>query len=386
MTTETIRDSQDDPSPPFAANRWPVVIVGAGPAGLAAGLALAGQGVRPLVLDRSGGRSSRKIGESLAPRAWPILQRLGIDKLVVDSCHLASPGTLSNWGHEGLVTNDFLMQPHGRGWHLDRSVFEDDLRDLACRSGVSVLRRSLFVIDRDPGGDWIVRLDSGEESIQARFLVDASGRPAAVASRAGARRLTFDRLAAWYAFMESKTPIEDARAMVEARPDGWWYSALLPGGQLVVAKFCDPGTLAGRDRSVAEWANALNKSEWTRQRLLDSGYTVTDGPHVAAADCAISDPVAGPGWVACGDAAACYDPLSSHGIATAIASGTDAGLAVHAALAGDPGPMAAYASRVERSFAYFLKTRAEVYAQELRWPDEPFWSKRRRLDLPDRGR
>jgi len=386
MTRETKRDSRDDPSTPFAANRWPVVIVGAGPAGLAAGLALAGQGVRPLVLDRPGGRTSRKIGESLAPRAWPILQRLGIESLIDESRHLASPGTLSNWGHEGLVSNDFLMQPYGRGWHLDRSVFEDDLRDLACRSGVSFRRSSLFGIDRDPGGDWTLRLDSGEEAIQSRFLIDASGRSAAVASRVRARKLIFDRLAAWYAFMESKTPIEDARAMVEAGPEGWWYSALLPGGQLVVAKFCDPGVLAGRDRSVKEWAKALNESEWTRQRLLNSGYTVVDGPHVAAADSAIFDPVSGPGWVACGDAAACYDPISSHGIATAIASGTDAGLALQAALAGDPGPMAAYSDRVERSFTYYLKTRAEVYACEQRWLDSPFWSNRRRLDLPDRGR
>ncbi len=386
MTSETERDSRDDPSPPSSANRWPVVIVGAGPAGLAAGLALASQGIRPLVLDRPAGRSSRKIGESLAPRAWPILQRLGIDSLIDESRHLQSPGTVSSWGHEGIASNDFFLQPHGRGWHLDRSGFEADLRDVAERNGVAFLRRSLFGIDLEPWGDWLVRFDSGEETIQARFLIDASGRPAAVASRAGARRLTYDRLAAWYAFMDSKTPIEDARAMVEARPDGWWYSALLPGGTVVVAKFCDPGTLAGLDRSLDAWANALNQSEWTRQRLQDSGYVVTDGPHVATADCAVSDPVAGPGWVACGDAAACYDPLSSHGIATAIASGTDAGLAVHAALSGDPGPMLAYAERVERSFAYFLRTRAEVYAQEHRWPDAPFWSKRRRLDVPDEGR
>jgi flavin-dependent dehydrogenase len=88
------------------------------------------------------------------------------------------------------------------------------------------------------------------------------------------------------------------------------------------------------------------------------------------------NPVAGPGWLAAGDAAAAYYPLTSHGIAAAIAGGWDAAHAVLAALDGDPAAADVYADRLRRSFTRYLNVRAAYYAMEERWPRSPFWRRR----------
>ncbi|MBI1323543.1 FAD-binding protein [bacterium] len=362
-----------------------VVIIGGGPAGLAAGIALAQLGRRPIVISRidQASRSRPKIGESLAPRAWPILQRLGIEHLIDDRRHLQSPGTLSSWGHAGLASEDFLFHANGLGWHLDRNRFETELREFAESIGIQAIESTKFRIERAESNGWNIGLESTGKTIFADILIDASGRSAAVAQYEGVRRKVYDRLAAWYAFLESPTPIEDARAMVEARPEGWWYSALLPGGRLVVALFCDPARLAGMNRSMEKWQDSLAETQWTRQRVADGRYQATEPPRVAAADSSILERIGGSNWVACGDAAACYDPLSSHGIATALASGMDAASAVHAALGGDLEPFERYVDRVSRSFSYYFSMRAEVYAQEKRWSDSPFWAARSRIDFEE---
>jgi len=85
------------------------------------------------------------------------------------------------------------------------------------------------------------------------------------------------------------------------------------------------------------------------------------------------DRVGGDGWLATGDAAACFDPLSSQGILTAVLMGREAGSAVTEG-AGAP---ARYAARYERLLAEHLAGRADYYELERRWPDAPFWARRR---------
>lgn len=51
-------------------------------------------------------------------------------------------------------------------------------------------------------------------------------------------------------------------------------------------------------------------------------------PQVSPASGAWLDPVCGEGWIACGDAALAFDPLSSQGLLGALASGVAAARAI----------------------------------------------------------
>ena len=84
----------------------------------------------------------------------------------------------------------------------------------------------------------------------------------------------------------------------------------------------------------------------------------------------------GDGWIAAGDAAAAYDPLSSHGIGSALADGRNAARAVAATLDGDPASFTTYRDRHLAGYTHYLCTRHAYYADEQRWPTAPFWSRR----------
>ena len=76
-------------------------------------------------------------------------------------------------------------------------------------------------------------------------MADATGRPAHLARRLGARRLRYDRLVGAAALLRSPAPASDTYTLVEAVPAGWWYSALLADGRMAVA-FMTDGDLLDR--------------------------------------------------------------------------------------------------------------------------------------------
>ena len=88
-------------------------------------------------------------------------------------------------------------------------------------------------------------------------------------------------------------------------------------------------------------------------------------------------PCAGPGWLAVGDAALSFDPLSSQGLLNALFTGLAAAVAAEAHLEGDADAMPGHARALAGIQAAYERHLGLYYAQEDRWPDRPFWQRRR---------
>jgi flavin-dependent dehydrogenase len=82
-------------------------------------------------------------------------------------------------------------------------------------------------------------------------------------------------------------------------------------------------------------------------------------------------------WVAVGDSASSYDPLSGRGIVKALRHGQAAAQAIDARLRGDPTDMDHYAAQVQREFEEYARQRRSYYSLEQRWTDQPFWQRRK---------
>ncbi|GIW08807.1 MAG: hypothetical protein KatS3mg060_3612 [Dehalococcoidia bacterium] len=311
------------------------------------------------------------MGDSLAPSVTPLLHQTGVWEAFLASRPLPSAGNRAAWGSRWLGEHAFLREPWGTGWHLDRVAFDQQLRRAAERAGVRLLRGSVSSLGGGPGG-WVVATDAG--TLQAEFVVDATGRRAALARQLGARRRVLDHQIALVAFLHPiDAPIEDTTTLVEAVPDGWWYSALLPDGRLSLAFFTDPERARGA-RSAGGWSAAMAATDHTADRLKP--YNVTSRPRTVSAGSSLLTPSGGRGWLAVGDAAATYDPLSSHGVGTALAEGRRAGELVCQLLAGDCSALGVELDRRMASYAAYLTRRLAYYRAELRWPDSPFWARR----------
>ncbi|WDV49071.1 tryptophan 7-halogenase [Streptomyces coeruleorubidus] len=360
-----------------------VIVAGGGPAGAVAALVLARAGRRVLLVDKgTGGPASSpfRIGETLLPAARPLLHDLGLWPEFATGPHLRCVGTYASWGSKQLHGRSHLHDPHGHGWHLDRTRFDAFLRSAAGTAGAE-LRRAEAVPHLTHVGDRrvLIRGDGRLEEVRCDWVVDATGRRAVIGRRRGRRRKQ-DRLMAVFALFGRRLPghrTEDAelRTLVEAVPGGWWYTARVPAGRLV-AYLTDADLTDSALRTAEGFLDAIGTTRHVRIRLDGYDPAHAPAPRWTAAHGLRLSPAAGPGWIAAGDAALAFDPLSSQGILTALHTGARAGRTVDLCLSGETAALADYSLFLQRITDAYERHHAETYGQEQRWPEHPFWERR----------
>jgi flavin-dependent dehydrogenase len=367
--------------------RYDVAIAGGGPAGAAAALSLKrlDAGLRVAVIEASGYEAWRG-GETLAPGCGQLLRSLGCWERFRAESFTESCGTSSAWGAAEAYDNEFIFSRRGNGWHVDRRRFDAMLPECAEHAGVDVFREArLTAAQRSSGGDWrlTVRTTAALSHIDARFAIDATGRAARLAVEQGAKRAVDDNLAGVFVtfrFPDGAVPA-DTRTLVEAQEDGWWYSSIVPGSRAVLAWMSDADLI--RDRGLARhperWHDHLALSRLTAARV--TGASPETEPVTLSAQSQRLIPAAGPGWVAAGDAALSFDPLSSQGILKALQSGKIASFVAFDSLIGRAGSAERYDAAVAAQYAGYRPAKAMFYGMEQRWQGAPFWA-RRRNDQP----
>jgi len=373
-----------EPIGAMAANeRHAVAIVGGGAAGCATALALAARGVEDVVVVDRGRAAGWRLGEALAPTASAALQRLGVWDAFLAQRPLASAGSCASWGTPELGYNDFIVAGQGKGWHVDRAAFDAMLAAAVAAQGGTLLRGlRLGAIGRDTDAGHVLELqgeDGGVRRLRAGFLVDASGIAAAAVRRLGVARNEVDCLAfVAGAFALERADAIPSQALLEACHEGWWYAAKLPNGRMMLALALEPR----RQRhflDAAAWLAAARQTRHVARWLAQGGAILPDAGGLIAAlgPSAILSRVAGEDWLAVGDAASAYDPLTAHGIVKALQDGEAAAHALAAHLRGDgPAPLAAYQDGVFARFRAYLRERGALYARERRWAHAPFWQAR----------
>ena len=358
-----------------------VAVVGSGIAGPAAVLSLRAAGVDVIWIAPEPDTDHDPVGETLAPAANPILQRLGLGDVLASDAHRPSHTTLSSWGRPQLVDRNAILHLEGAGLVLNRRRFEADLRTRALEAA-SAAHATTLQASAVRDGLWHLTLDDGSAVI-ANALVDATGRAAAAARNLSERRRA-DQLAAACAFLPQRdAEVEPTRAvLIEAVADGWWYAALLPDGRLSVAYYTDPDLLeTSPTRNLATWRALIARTQYIGRWIEDAGFALDAVPKLRSVGSTWLDRASGLAdgapWLAIGDCAAAFDPLSSHGMTTALWAGERAGSVLPAALGEDRAPLDGYADAVADGVARFLEQRSAMYATERRFRDSPFWQRRR---------
>jgi flavin-dependent dehydrogenase len=140
-----------------------------------------------------------------------------------------------------------------------------------------------------------------------------------------------------------------------------------------------------REGLPAFWRRCLDRAPHTRERARRCGAGPASLPpaarlRIVAARSVRTRPVVGSNWLAAGDAAGSFDPLSAQGILKALAGASLAARAVAAALRGDAAGLAEYAVALDRGYDDYLRARRDYYGMERRWPGSLFW--RRRVVAP----
>lgn len=358
-----------------------IVVAGGGPAGCAFTLALRqlNPGLRILVLERSDYQAPR-VGETLPPQCRVLLERLGIYDDFLKDGHLPAYGALSSWGSEAAVSQDFITTVQRNGWHLDRNRFDRFMAGKVTDSGVELRQNTAQpTISRLPQGGWAILPCGNKEVIRCRLLVDATGRSASIARLAGASLLRFDRLVGTMAVLDAGSKL-DRDTLVEAVPEGWWYSALLPGNKMAAAFFTDAAISRELNLNHAPaWLNLMSGAPLTANRLFDLAKRQPVNIKTWQAQSQRLLEAVGTDWLAVGDAAAAFDPLSSQGIFFALRSAQFAAFAACDLLLGGDAALTAiqkYKRYQLEQFIGYWEVRRDFYQMEQRWPKQSFWQNR----------
>jgi flavin-dependent dehydrogenase len=355
-----------------------VIVMGAGPAGAAAASVLAPH-VRVTLLDRAATPVWR-IGETLPGAARRVLAALGAWSCFAKAGHAPAPLKVSRWGSDRAEELDAMRDPDGAGWRLDRARFEADLRANAEERGARLLAPAHAKRLARSGAEWLVELSDGSQ-LQARIIIAAGGRHSRLMKPFGQRTRVMDRLACAYQLLPAPGA-SDSSTYTEAVADGWWYTALLPDGQRLVAFHGDSDGQAVRQAFREGPAR-------TAQRLPGMAAALHDARVAAAAPAAfctansVARSAAGKGWLGAGDNTLALDPLSSQGLFNALVTGLQAGQSALRLLDGDQAAETEHAARLAAVWRAYVAHHALYYGMERRWPDAPFWRRRTRNAHPE---
>lgn len=140
-----------------------------------------------------------QIGESLPAVAKqvlvglcpPVLERISEDSLNEHAVFIECTGNASCWDSPSLEDTHAIANPFGMGWHLDRAKFDQILRECmidVSQSRISFIKSSFEDVSPAEDDDrWLVLTSGHLEDLGTiygcRWLIDASGRKAAVARK-----------------------------------------------------------------------------------------------------------------------------------------------------------------------------------------------------------
>jgi len=326
-----------------------VVVLGAGPAGAAAAVALAAKGFTTAVVSKGvttgvQGLSARTVA-SLTESGLTPAARLagGPASRVVYWC-----GERSERGQEGLV---------------DREVFDASLLRscLTQATWLNAAARSITLADD------LWQVDSNLGPIRGRTLLDARGRCARRSDERGPLLVSLSLT------LNSDRPMT-ARSAIAALDDGWCWLAVTHRG-LMSAQFV---TSANNQLDREQLGSRLQAAAGQLPDLeLPVEQLIADGRLGARAAVArYSQPSRGPGHLRIGDAAVAMDPLSGNGIHEAVRSARVAVAAVSSYLQGEPWPVVArfVDERSRELWRRSMVTAADFYRLQANWSGSKFWT------------
>ncbi len=305
-------------------------MVGAGPAGVAAGIEARRLGLDALVVDKAGFPRDKTCGDGLTTGALRLLDDLGLDvRLLPSYAPVTETVLVSPTGREVVVP---LPTSGAYAGVVPRLELDAALVDLARTRGVEVREHAAVTGLVDDGVDGYVATLADGTTVRARWVVAADGNYSPV------RRMLTDserELGTWQAFRQYFSGVDDRRLWVLFEEDflpgyAWMFPVGDGRANLGFGVLRDENGNAPSGKALAAQWRSLAARPSVRRALGPNARpegTVRAWP--IPADYDRSRLTHGRALFA-GDAANVVDPMTGEGIAQAIETGTLAARAVAA--------------------------------------------------------
>lgn len=320
-----------------ATSHCDVLIVGAGPAGIAAALTLVASGKDVLIIDKAVFPRDKCCGDGLTTGALRILEMLGFDPKSVTNYQVCDEVSLRSPSGREIQLDLPNNRDHKAGQFAaiaPRIELDNALVQHARASGVRIVEKCTFVaVSRQNLQEIVINTDSPSEfkEITAKFLIAADGMWSPVRKSLGAAQTSY--LGEWHAFRQyvnNVTGPASKRLYVWFEKDllpGYAWSFPLPNGRVNIGF----GILRGSKYTVQEmkalWVELLNRphiaSALGQDATLEGRHTAWPIPARITSAKLFSGRT-----LFIGDAVCAADTMTGEGIGQALLTGVLAGEAI----------------------------------------------------------
>ena len=351
-----------------------ICVIGGGPAGAAVARRLTQLGHSVVVIEKQTFPRAH-VGESVSPGVLPLLDFLGIRERIECEEFLRPDRVLLHWS----PNRGYKSLGPVPGFQVDRARFDVVMLDAAREAGALVLDGAQLVNSlRNRAGGWDITISWQEKclSLACCFVIDATGRRGLMGGKK--RRYGTQTLALWNYWRGCA--LVGAETRVEAGAEQWFWGAPLPDGSFNATVFVDRERFRhalqqlGSVESV--YQNLLAQSELLAACL--EGHPAGSAM-VCDATCYTDDDPLGPDLIKVGEALFSVDPLSSHGVQTALGTALHAAAVVHTELRrSEDREMAEqfYRERQQEAVTFHCATSAQMYRQVAVEREAQFWQQR----------
>ena len=349
---------------------YDILVIGAGPAGASAALRSAQNGFRTAAFEA--GRHPRfHIGESLLPRNMTLLRDLGLAEDLQALPQVYKVGASFAFAHE-TGTTDYhfargLLRVNHETLNIERGPFDRFLCRKARERGAEIHEgtavRRIERLD-DDGVALVVDDGSGERSVRAAALIDASGQAAFVGRHLGLRRMLPDlKKIASYAHFRNvvRNPgLLGGYPQIIMCDEGWFWFIPLDAERTSI------GLVMRQDVFKRLDVPAKRLVFWGLERCpIGKAWTaaaeVVSDTYVSADFSYSCRPFAGPGYFLAGDAATFIDPIFSTGVCLGMMTAVEAADSILAIRSGRLS-----AARARRRYARFVEAGSSSFFRLVR--------------------
>lgn len=352
-----------------------VIIIGNGIAGVTLAVLLQRKGISFVLLHREEEKKPFALGETLPPSAMPLLEQLKLLSLFEENAYRKTYGYHSMWGSSAVTDINFYHQnPYKNGLKINKHQTLEKMRDMI-RDDMVSYSKGFEIIHEEHGNTVVLAKNEGVKIIQGKILIDATGRNRAVLQKLKIESEIHDELVALSCHMPKiEHPKLTHEVYVESFKEGWGIVSALNETENICTIFTQKGhEILPKLKDVSQWKSVLSETVYLKDFLSEDAQIKFKGGN---ANSSVAAQIAGSNWLALGDAAMSFDPLSSHGITNSIYTASNASKTIEKKLKfADTEAFPAYDETMKTIFQQYVQSKNNLYQQETRWKEEAFWKR-----------